>query len=154
MRRFLVLLTLAAVIFGCNKAGQSDTEVDKLSEARAKWETAGTSAYIFNAQRFCECLQVLTNRVQIAVANDSILSITSVADQSRLPDSLYAYFATVDDWFDWIATSLERDPYIGSVTYDPDLGYPRQINFDFNRQIADDELSATLDSLVLLVALY
>jgi len=33
------------------------------------------------------------------------------------------------------------------VTYDADLGYPREIVYDFATNIADDELTYTLDSL-------
>jgi hypothetical protein len=150
MIRILGSLIVLGLVFGCTRE-KYEAEKSQLSDARARWVKANTPAiagYVFNSRLSCEC--IFTSPVRITVAYDSIVSINDIQSLTPLPDSEFKYFRTINDWFDWIGSSLDRNPSTARVTYDTALGYPSDIYFDFVSVIADDETGLKIDSLHLM----
>jgi hypothetical protein len=146
--RISASLIALAIIFGCGKTDKYGTERSKLSDAKARWERAHTSnvtGYFCNYRLMCFC--VFTEPVQMTVSADSIVSIKEIQTRNVLPDSDFVYFWTVEKWFDWIGTTLDKNPYSASIQYDATFGYPRDIYVDFEAGIADDETRLNIDSL-------
>lgn len=57
-----------------------------------------------------------------------------------VPPSEWAFrYFTIDEMFDLIADARARGAHEVRVTYDPQLGYPREVFLDMNAGVADDE---------------
>ncbi len=149
MSRIVFILATLCFLIECSSNGEkSEIERSRLSQAKAKWENAkalNTFGYVFNSRQICLC--ALNDNVKITVKADTICSVLDIQSQTYLPDSVFSAFLTIDEWFDWITASLDKNPYSASVKYDENFGYPTELNFDFDEAIVDEELGLVNDSL-------
>ncbi len=150
MKRTIVSLSIVFCLFGCGTNNESaEIERTKLFDAKTKWEKAMTTnvtGYVFTSQSRCFCSFIAP--VRISVINDSINSVIEIPSLNVLKDTVYKYnIRTVNQWFSWIAKTIDEKPYVLTVEYDEVLGYPRKVIYDGNFEIIDDELTHTNDSL-------
>lgn len=83
----------------------------------------------------------------IEVRNGVTTSIT-YADSGQPADAeLFKKYNTIPKLFNVIRDAIARKAYNLTVKYDPTLGYPTQINIDYDSQIADDEVFLTIENL-------
>jgi hypothetical protein len=53
---------------------------------------------------------------------------------------------TINELFDFIITSLAKNPHQHSLDYNTIFYYPKNIYFDFSKQIADEEIGYEITS--------
>jgi hypothetical protein len=56
-------------------------------------------------------------------------------------------YNSIPKLFDLVQDAIAKKAHSLSVTYHPTLGYPTQINIDYDQQMADEELYLTIDKL-------
>jgi len=142
-RRTRVTLVVLAVLAGAGSTACSDPlgpEQDELGKARARWEAHGSQFYSFTFQRGCFCPPAITRPVRIEVWDGVVVSAVD-PDTGDPLDPPQEGFPTIDDLFDEIQESIDREADEIQATYDEDLGYPVNVFVDWIINAIDDEMS-------------
>ncbi len=72
----------------------------------------------------------------IKVSRDTIVTVNNLPYDITRTGKLM----TINELFGFIKTSLDQNPYRNTISYDPTFGFPQSIYFDFNKEIADEEI--------------
>ena len=138
----VVLLLLA--LAGCKKEGTESDEYFRFRENRWKWIKADIFDYSIDQSLNCFC--VFTGKHRVKVVDDTVISAT--ANNGQAVENPERYFKTIDELFDYIETSLKSDPYKVEIRYDETYGYPVFVYFDFDKNVADEEMGFAIDNFV------
>ncbi|MEH1939720.1 MAG: DUF6174 domain-containing protein [Nostoc sp.] len=111
------------------------------------WRQQKISNYRYEFTRSCNCLPKATEPVIIEVRNGVTTSITSKATGQPVDGQLFQKYNTIPKLFNIIKDALIRRAANLTVQYYPRIGYPTQINIDYNSQITDDEIFFTISNL-------
>lgn len=130
------LLALAAVTSGCSDVTGLGRELERNREL---WGSDGPASYDFDYGVVCYCPPQVTRAVRITVEDDGVVAATYVDSGEPVDPFDPEDFPTVDDLFDEIESALAENPYRVQAEYDPQLGYPTHVFFDFEENIADEE---------------
>lgn len=113
----------------------------ELTEARARWSAADTTDYRFTLQRSCECLPEWSAPTEVTVRDGLVVSAT--IEDGPAPEGAAL---TIEELFNAIADALD-EPVPSAVTYDPELGYPIDVQLDLEAIAVDGGLSLTVSDL-------
>jgi Family of unknown function (DUF6174) len=138
MTRMIATLGALTLAAGCRDS-LSEPTASQLAAARAVWATNGYTSYQFTITMDCFC--GVNGPIRATVVDDSLVSATLVASGESINPQ---WVSTVKDLFDFIDRGLTNHADVLRVTYDPNLGYPRQIVYDGSRAAADDEITYTV----------
>ncbi|MEH1938338.1 MAG: DUF6174 domain-containing protein [Nostoc sp.] len=111
------------------------------------WRQQRISNYSYEFTRSCNCLPKATELVIIQVRNGVTTSITSKETGKPVDAQLFQKYNTIPKLFNIIRNALIRKAANLTVQYDPRIGYPTQINIDYDSRIADDEIFFTIKNL-------
>lgn len=135
--RLVLLAALSTPACGGSPFGPERTE---LQRNRARWEARGPASYSYVYQARCFCGPSAVEPARVVVREGRVVSVVSVeAGEPVEPATLGEGDLTVDGLFDAVAAALEREPAHLDVTYDEELGFPRDVFFDFRERVADEE---------------
>ena len=115
----------------------------ELEANRQKWQSRGSRDYTLTMSKLCFCIDV--GPFNVTVANDSVVAATRTSDGKPAE---HRYLPTVTKLFDFIEQAINEGAVEIRVTYDPDLGYPREVVYDLSTRLADEEVTYTLSNLV------
>ncbi|MSR20183.1 MAG: hypothetical protein EXR91_04285 [Gemmatimonadetes bacterium] len=136
MRYALAVAALMGVT-GCTDLGP---ELTDLEEARARWDGARPSSYVFAEERLCFCGPESRGPVRVRVQGTVAVERVYVDSGDPVPAAMADQFPTVDGLFDIVASALAGDAHEVRVTYDPVLGVPTDFWIDYLEFAADEEL--------------
>ncbi|MBE9205146.1 hypothetical protein IQ244_01060 [Nostoc sp. LEGE 06077] len=125
----------------------NDSNSTQLKVNRQLWNQQRLANYRFTFSRSCFCLPKATQPVVITVRNGQVASITAVNNNEPVDAELFQQYNTIPKLFGIIDDAITRKASSLTVKYDPQLGYPTQINIDYNQQVADEELFLTISNL-------
>ncbi|MEH2291871.1 DUF6174 domain-containing protein [Nostoc sp.] len=111
------------------------------------WRQQKISNYSYEFTRSCNCFPKATEVVIIQVRNGLTTSITSKETGKPVDSQLFQKYNTIPKLFNIIRNALIRKAANLTVQYDPIIGYPTQINIDYDSRIADDEIFFTIKNL-------
>ncbi|MEM7231489.1 MAG: DUF6174 domain-containing protein, partial [Planctomycetota bacterium] len=141
-------LSLAFVLGSCDDsnppAGGSEGRLEVQLE---KWNGDGPLDYQFRFERICFCLASDTRPVILEVRDGEIISATDAESGDELNPESDA-FLTVDDLFIEVREAMDRSADSLDVRYDSEFGFPASVDIDFDRRIADEEVSYRASDLV------
>ena len=143
MNRFQSAALLSLLLGACeNATGPGWLE---LSANRRKWDLAGPADYTYEFRRICYCLLEAVQAVRITVRDGAVESVVSASSGDPIPpDDVDDHFrVTIDSLFALVAAAAGGEADEVRVTYDPVLGYPREIFIDYYAMAIDDEMSFT-----------
>ena len=144
------VLLFALLLLGFPGACSDSTGPDdQLSEARARWDSAGLTTYEYDFTMSCFCAPTAIEPVRVSVANNMVVGAIRVSDGEALPDTDLPFFSTIDELFGRLQSSADQDPEVFDVVFNEILGYPASANVDISFMIADEEYSFTADVLPL-----
>jgi Family of unknown function (DUF6174) len=133
------LLVLALLTSGCTGVEDplSRSETRAFISARARWNNSAVrTAYTYEFRQSCFCQPEITvwNRVTVI---DGVVTDVRTERGDTVPRNLWALFPTVDRLFARLETTT--DTYLEDITvrFDPQYGYPVEMNFLYGPQIAD-----------------
>ena len=92
--------------------------------------------YEFTLQINCFCPVERTGPHVIKVIDGKITSVNNLPYDITKTGALM----TIDELFDYLKKSHERNPYVEKIDYDSTLGYPYHVFFDFVKEMADEEI--------------
>lgn len=140
---FLFLLFLA--ISSCSKeAIEKETDFTVLEKQKVLWESKQISSYSFVQTISCYCITDYTSPKAVVVLDDQIISVNQVPYDSEIHQSIL----TVNDRFKYIRGGLNQNPASYTVLFDETYGFPKQFYFDYDLQIADEEIGYTFTGFV------
>lgn len=141
--RVLLAFLLAASLPACS--GVLGLGEDRLDDARDRWRDRRPALYQFTFRRVCFCLG--TDPVVVTVAGDSVTRVSPAAgsDPNRVPPR--EEIRTVDRLFELLREWEARDPHSKRVSYHDELGYPVEAFFDFEENVADEEMGFEITDL-------
>jgi hypothetical protein len=129
MRYFAFIFIL---LFSCTKS----VDDDELSLNQKKWIGNNITNYEFTLTVNCFCLSARVGPHNIKVTDDKIVSVNnSPYDITKTGELM-----TINQLFEFIKTSIAKNPFRNTIEYNSTYGYPQNIYFDFNQQIADEEI--------------
>ncbi|MDF5736240.1 MULTISPECIES: DUF6174 domain-containing protein [unclassified Nostoc] len=111
------------------------------------WRRQRIPNYRYEFTRSCFCFPKATEPVIIEVRNGVTTSITSNETGLPVDGQLFQKYNTIPKLFNIIKNALIKKAANLTVQYAPIIGYPTQINIDYNSQIADDEIFFTIKNL-------
>ena len=115
----------------------SPNEVRELSRARQRWSTsAARPSYRYEVRQACFCPSEIATWKTVTVRDGAVVGVVDDAGVP-VPTTIWVWFPTVDELF----TRLERtqSDMLDDITvrFDPQDGYPLEMNFIYGNQIAD-----------------
>ena len=129
MRHIAIIFLL---LFSCSKTLNND----ELSLNQAKWHLKKIVNYEFTLRIGCFCPDERIGPHVIKVSGGKIISVNNLPYDITKTGSLM----TIDELFEYIKTSHDRNPYIENIEYDSSLGYPHHVYFDFVKEMVDEEI--------------
>lgn len=118
----------------------------RLQFNRRLWNQQNISNYRYTFSNGCFCIPEARGPVVIEVRNGQTTSITSVATGEPVDPQFFQKYNTIPKLFDVIQDAINARASSLTVQYDPRLGYPTQIDIDYNSQIADEEVYLTIEN--------
>lgn len=106
-----------------------------LAAAEARWRDAGLSAYSFRFVRYCECDESFGGPFDVRVVDERVLDFRRAGVQADLANA-----TTISELFVQIAAAIERGVAV-IVTYDPQFGYPLEVQLDLDAIAVDGGLA-------------
>ena len=144
----LCLFALAAICACGSSATEplSDDERTAFAEARAKWNAAGLSNYVFEQRQLCFCPPGVGEWARVTVSEGRVVSSVRPADGIPIESGSRL---TVPQLFD-VVEQARDDEYLRDiqVEYDEQYGYPTQISLVAKPNIADGGRSIQARALV------
>ena len=142
--RSLIFLSFLISLTGCVKSNPDQIQIVKGDPASqlALWKKKGISNYEMTMKISCYCLQGRVGPHLIVVENDKIKTVNNLPYDSTKTGPIL----TINELFDFIIISLAKNPYQHSLDYNTIFHYPKNIYFDFNKQIADEEIGYEITS--------
>ena len=142
--RSLIFLSFLICLTGCVKSNPDQIQIVKGDPASqlALWKKKGISNYEMTMKISCYCLQGRVGPHLIVVENDKIKTVNNLPYDSTKTGPIL----TINELFDFIIISLAKNPYQHSLDYNTIFYYPKNIYFDFSKQIADEEIGYEITS--------
>ncbi|MBD2452360.1 hypothetical protein H6G76_35730 [Nostoc sp. FACHB-152] len=124
----------------------NNLDLRRLNFNRRLWNEQNISNYRYTLSNGCFCIPEARGPVIIEVRNGQA-TITSVATGQPVANpEFFAQYNTIPKLFNVIQDALNRQAYSLNINYSPRLGYPTQINIDYDSQIADEEIYLTIEN--------
>ena len=136
--RNLFFLSFLIWLTGCVKSNPDQIQIvnrDAASQLEL-WKKKSISNYEMTMKISCYCIQGRVGPHQIVVENDKIKTVNNLSYDSTKTGPIL----TINELFDFIIISLAKNPNKHSLDYNAIFHYPKYIYFDFNQQIADEEV--------------
>ncbi len=130
MRKHLVLLSLCAAATTACESPLSPYELRRLADAQALWAARPFPDYSFEVRQSCFCPSEWTQWARVEVVGGQISRVVLIATGTDVPPPQRDYFPTVERIFSSIHSARDYD-WVKDVSaaYDPQLGYPTEVDF-------------------------
>jgi hypothetical protein len=138
------LLMTAIFSFGLASQSLALTQAE-LNMQRALWNSKNISSYDFTLDVNCFCGPIVTPAV-VSVRSGAITSVKDPTTMAAVP--IFDVYETVDGLFDFLQSGINFPAHTLEANFDPQLGYPTRIDYDFVLLVADDEGSYIARNLV------
>jgi hypothetical protein len=143
-------LSCVAVLLPSLVACDGITGVDDLSREQSRldrnwdrFQSAAPLSYTYTVRVACNCPSDVTRAVTVWVDRGSIEYLLYEDDGRPVPFSYSDSFPSVELLFDAIQDAIDAQADFIDVDYDPTYGYPTNVYIDYDRRVADEELSLT-----------
>ncbi|MEC4887754.1 MAG: DUF6174 domain-containing protein [Scytonema sp. PMC 1070.18] len=129
-----------------NSNKENTNNLEELTKNQKLWNTQGVLNYRYTLTNNCFCTSDARGPVIVEVSNSTNTSVTSVSTGQSVNSELFDKYDTIPKLFDAIRDAIARRADSINVQYNPSFGYPTQINIDYSRQMADEELFLTIEN--------
>ena len=135
------VLALALALGGCllDVFAPASNQEDNLRTARELWQRQGITDYRYALLRRCFCPEEARGPVRVEVRGGQTASVVPVQSGQTVRTEQFATLDTVEELFATIEQIIARDPYLLTVRYDPERGFPTYVFADYERSAVDEE---------------
>jgi Family of unknown function (DUF6174) len=125
----------------------SSQRLQQLRIFRQLWRHQKIYSYRYTLSNSCFCITEARGPVVIEVRDGRTTSITSAQTGEPVNPDFFRKYNTIPRLFNLIRHAIAGGASNLTVQYDQQLGYPTQINIDYDSQIADEEVFLTIENL-------
>ena len=137
----LYIVFLCTIFFSCE---DSKKELTTVEENQLKWQSHNLKSYRINLNIACHCIP--TPDLDIRVDSEVISLINGERFTVQELESDFWHAKTVDDLFIFINENLAKSPHQKTLKFNSTYGYPEEVFFDLNENIADEEIGYIVHS--------
>lgn len=138
--RYYRLYIVFIILISCKENPTVQNPLEELVRKRELWEEKGIKSYSFTQSISCFCTQEYTMPHKVTVQNKLITMVDGKVYDKEENKSNYL---SVIKRFDYIDTTLKKNPTEFRIEYDPVYGFPSYIYFDIDYRIVDEEVAYT-----------
>ena len=145
-RAFLGAALLVPLLGACDNITGTDDLDRAQRELDRNWnrfESSAPLSYSYVVRVNCNCPSDVTRPVVVWVDRGFVEYLYYEDDGRSVPLSYSDSFPSVEQLFDAIQDAIYRDADYIDVEYDFTYGYPTSVYIDYDRRVADEELSLT-----------
>ncbi|MFT3927487.1 MAG: DUF6174 domain-containing protein [Myxococcales bacterium] len=129
--RFSVVAGVIAIA-ACGDESEPNPRVERVDAAIEQWDGERPDDYVFAFSYSCYCDN---DTVRVVVRAGKVVE-AKLASGAGAPDDRRK---TIDDLFVDVRSWAEEDPEEWSLELDPEWNYPRRVQLDVSKGVADDE---------------
>jgi hypothetical protein len=129
-------LAALAVAISCSDATGPGRHPTDLEAARQLWRAQNLHTYAFTIQRICFCANV--HPLYVLVLSDTVAGVLDLETGATVDRQLGE---TVEGLFTFVQNAIDAHAQVIRAEYDAAKGFPTEIDYDGEAQIADDEIS-------------
>ena len=139
---FALLPALAACvdITGVDDLTREQSELDRNWD---RFQRNAPLSYSYAVRISCNCPSGVTRPVTVWVDRGSVEYLYYEDDGRAVPLSYANSFLSIEQLFDEIQAAIDEQADYIDVDYDFTYGYPTNVYIDYDRRVADEELSLT-----------
>jgi len=138
--KYLLLSISLLLLVACNEQSRINHPSESLQKNQTLWKKANIQNYRFVAKRFCFCPQ--EEKRLVSVLNGTIAESKFIP--SNTPTQDITKTKKVEDYFAVIRDALDKNAHSITVTYNITYGFPEKISIDYDKRMADEEMSYTI----------
>lgn len=141
-RRLVIAAASIAALFACE---EGLGPLGSFATSWSRWNRLRPDQYTYDFRRGCFCVGEAVAPVRITVANGQVVSVVHLPDLAPVPPEQVNQFyrVTLDSVFAIVRHAIDADADMISAQYHPQWGYPTDVMIDYQRNVADEELSVT-----------
>jgi hypothetical protein len=128
-------LALLVVATSCSDAIGPRPPSD-LEAARQRWQAQNLHTYAFTIQRSCFCANV--HPLYVLVLSDTVAGVLDLETADTVDRQLGE---TIEGLFNFVQNAIDGHAQMIRAECDAAKGFPTEIDYDGQAQIADDEIS-------------
>ena len=129
-------LAALAIAISCGDATGPGHQPTDLEAARQLWRAQNLHTYAFTIQRTCFCANV--HPLYVFVLSDTVAGVLDLETGATADRQLGE---TVEDLFTFVQSAIDRHAQVIRAEYDAAKGFPTEIDYDGEAQLADDEVT-------------
>jgi hypothetical protein len=137
------LCLLGVLGTGC---GSDSPEQSQLDHALQTWDVQGPASYSFTWQQGCECTAEASAPIRITVVNGLITDALYVETEQPVGADIRSHLLTIDGVFARIQDAIDNGADAVTVQYDSESGLPASVAVDYDKGVADEELSLQISN--------
>jgi hypothetical protein len=128
-------LALLAAAISCSDATSPAHQPTDLEAARQRWQAQNLHTYAFTLQRSCFCANI--HPLYVLVLSDTVAGVIDLQTGETADRQLGE---TVDGLFTFVQNAIDHHAHLIRADYDDVKGFPIEIDYDGEAQVADDEI--------------
>ncbi len=141
-----LLMVMLMNIMPMSANGESNSLlIEELKENRQLWRSQQIENYQYIYQQRCFCPLPSNEPLKVSVKNDKITQVVNLNNNQVITDLTLP--KTIEELFNIIKDAIQRNADEILITYDPTLGYPTRVEIDYQKILADDEITYTVKDL-------
>lgn len=143
MKHMVVPFVSALVLAGCEITDIVDPrDFRELAAAEAQWRARSFGDYSYEIRILCFCPPEITQWTRVTVRDGAVTAAEAVDPNPAYPITTLQYWEPIDSLFvDLRRTMTDRasQTYLDAIVaeYDPDLGYPTNIEYRAKANVMD-----------------
>lgn len=152
--RNLIATAGTIVALSCSSSGiVGPDDLARFGEAKARWDARPFEDYSFEIRTFCFCPPEIGQWAQVTVRSGVVVSAVAVDPNPPYPITTIQWWQPIDSLF----ANLQRAMSTGAlssayarivVEYDPELGFPRAVEYVEKPNVADAAATITVRNVV------
>lgn len=126
---------------GCGSGSGTAGSVENVGTARSLWGRKRPASYRYQLRLLVFAPPSVTDPVIVEVRNHVPVSVTPVTPGESIDEATFARYDTIEELLSVVEEAVTRPAEQLNATFDTGYGYPKEVNIDYSRQMADEEFA-------------
>lgn len=141
----LLMVMIINILPSYGNQGNNSPLIRELQENRQLWRSQQIKNYQYIYQQQCFCTPPSNIPLKVSIKNDKITQVVNLNNDQLITDLTFP--KTINELFHIIKDAIQRNADEILITYDTTLGYPTHVAIDYQKILADEEITYTVKDL-------
>ncbi len=119
--------------------------IEELEENREIWRSQSLETYQYIYQQRFFCTPPSNTPLKVSVKNDKITEVVNLNNNQLITDLTFP--KTIEELFEIIEQAIQKNADEILINYDASFGYPTRVAIDYQKILADEEVTYTIENL-------